>query len=136
MEKWTDMLLSLIREPREAAELAFDVQRVREWSRLARTTRSFGSSRWLAFTAIAAGQRDGRATTGNEDLNGRIAAAVLACLPPAAFNSVGGLASELERSLTQVASDAQAMRARPAAPPHSGGATEGWNLRQRKTGSG
>jgi len=111
IERWTDMLLSLLKLRDGVTEFAFDPQRVRDWADVG----GVGDRSWkgnpntsLALSALAGARQEAHGTlTENEDLNWKIASSVLACLPPELFDSLGHPISAFQQSLIQVVADSQ-----------------------------
>lgn len=112
-ERWTDLLIGhlavehdvceLAANPDVAREFADDLQHHRGWSP--------DSQAWpLVMASLRSGFRQGIATRSpNGDLNRRIAAGVLACLPPDLFDSTGLLQSLWMARISHAADDAQCL---------------------------
>jgi hypothetical protein len=109
-ERWNDMLLGYFPESTDAAEFAFSRARVKEFAADARAS-IHAETAWsllLASLRIAY-QRQSCATSPNEDLNRRVAAGVLACLPSELFESTGTLNSLWVLRMQHAANDTQGM---------------------------
>ncbi|MBC8356175.1 MAG: hypothetical protein H8E66_29715 [Planctomycetes bacterium] len=109
-ERWNDMLLGYLPERVDAAEFGFSMARVREFT--ADTQNSpHPETAWsllLASLRIAY-QRHAHSSSPNEDLNCRVAAGILACLPGELFESTGTMKSLWLLRMQHAASDTQGM---------------------------
>jgi hypothetical protein len=112
-ERWTDFLLAEIAPLTDVAEFAHEVERVRDFAsdvprtalgRLALTRRAL-----MAASLRAAFDRHARTPSPNQDLNARIAAAIVGCFPPELFDGCGVFRSAWLARLTTAADDAQTM---------------------------
>lgn len=109
-ERWNDMLLGYLPESTEAAEFAFSPARVKEFAADARDSIQPETAWSLLLTSLRiAYQRQTCATSPNEGLNRRVAAAVLACLPSELFESTGTLKSLWLLRMQHAANDTQGM---------------------------
>lgn len=124
-ERWTDLLVGHVclehdvsrfaPNPETALEFASDLRHQQSWS--------VESQAWpLALASLRAAFRQGTsAPTSNGELNRRIAAGVLACLPPELFDATGLVQSLWMARITRAADDAEglisAMFASESRPP-------------------
>ena len=112
-ERWTDLLVGHIclehdasrfaANPETALEFASDLRHQRAWSA--------DSQAWpLVLASLRAAFRQGlSAPSPNGDLNRRIAAGVLACLPPELFDATGLVQSLWMTRITRAADDAEGL---------------------------
>ena len=112
-ERWTDLLVGHIclehdvsrfaANPETALEFASDLRHQRAWSA--------DSQAWpLVLASLRAAFRQGLSEPSpNGDLNRRIAAGVLACLPPELFDATGLVQSLWMTRITRAADDAEGL---------------------------
>jgi hypothetical protein len=109
-ERWNDVLLGYLPESTDVAEFAFSVARVKEFAADAQSS-THPETAWsllLASLRIAY-QRHISPSSPNEDLNRRVAAGILACLPGELFESTGTIKSLWMLRMQHAASDTQGM---------------------------
>jgi hypothetical protein len=109
-ERWSDMLLGYLPESADTAKFAFSTARVKEFAADARGS-VHSETAWsllLASLRIAY-QKQTCDPSPNEDLNRRVAAGVLACLPSELFESTGTLKSLWLLRMQHAANDTQGM---------------------------
>jgi hypothetical protein len=112
-ERWTDLLVGhiclehdvsrLAPNPETALEFASDLRHQQAWST--------DSQAWpLVLASLRAAFREGTSSPApNGDLNRRIAAGVLACLPPELFDATGLVQSLWMARITRAADDAEGL---------------------------
>jgi hypothetical protein len=92
-ERWNDMLVGYLLATGEISEFAFDADLAAEFGRDFRgqhAWRGEGTAWPIVMASLQAGGRTAvPVDTPNRDLNGQIGAAVLACFPIDAFDSIG-----------------------------------------------
>jgi len=109
-ERWSDMLLGYLPDGEEVTEFAFSPARVKEFADDAKVS-AHPETAWsllLASLRIAY-QRQTYSSSPNEDLNRRVAAGILACLPSELFETTGTLKSLWLLRLQHAANDTQGM---------------------------
>lgn len=92
VERWTDLLLGVLGGVEHAADLAFDIHRVRQFANDPPLESSSSDllPQQLIFASLRAAFQNGLSSASpNADLNEQIAAAILGCLPPESFDSLG-----------------------------------------------
>ena len=113
VERWIDMLVGGVLEGDDLTQFAIDPDRAREFAADLRERRQqpLALHAWqLTLASLKAAfrpQRENR--SGNDDLNTRIATAVVACFPPDLFDATGVLQSLWVVRLSNVTADAQGM---------------------------
>jgi len=112
-ERWTDLLVGHLARYGDVAEFAIDVDRAIEFSRDLefQTDQESGRHAWplLQASLRAAFQRGLAPVSPNEDVNAKIAAAVLSCFPADLFDSTGLFRSLWLDRMANVTSDVQGM---------------------------
>lgn len=109
-ERWNDMLLGYLPESTDVTEFAFSAERVKEFAADARASIHPETARSLLLASLRiAYQRHLGPSSPNEDLNRRVAAGVLACLPSEMFESTGTMKSLWLLRMQHAASDTQGM---------------------------
>jgi hypothetical protein len=107
-ERWTDMLLALL-QVSNVADFGFEHLRIKQWSRAARNDQprhGLSVIQSLALTTLATNDlKSSPRMTENSDLNRRIAASIVGCLPTSIFDSLGSPMSLLQMSIFQSAPD-------------------------------
>lgn len=112
VERWTDLLVSQVNVLSCVTEFGFDAHRVRDFSRdMQHASRTRGDFTWeltiaslrAAFSSTATG------LGANRDLNERIAASVLGCLPDLNFDPASPFKSAWLLRLNQNAADSEGM---------------------------
>lgn len=109
-ERWNDMLLGYLQKSAEVGEFAFSTARVKEFAADAQAS-IHPETAWsllLASLRIAY-QRHMCPSSPNEDLNRRVAAGILACLPGELFESTGTIKSLWLLRMQHAATDTQGM---------------------------
>ncbi len=109
-ERWNDMLLGYLPESADTADFAFSVARVKEFAADARASTNPEIARSLLLASLRiAYQRHMGSSSPNEDLNRRVAAGILACLPAELFESAGTIKSLWLLRMQHAANDTQGM---------------------------
>ena len=112
-ERWTDMLVGYLAGLHDVSEFAIDPERAEEFAEdlSYRSRLPGGRHAWpLVQASLRAGFSQGLAATSpNADLNRKIAAAILSCLPPEVFDGTGLFRSIWMVRLTNATSDVQGM---------------------------
>ncbi|MDA1052589.1 MAG: hypothetical protein O3C40_19200 [Planctomycetota bacterium] len=109
-ERWNDLLLGYLPNTADVAEFAFSAARVKEFAADRRASASPETAWSLLVASLRiAYQRQTCATSPNEDLNRRVAAGILACLPGELFESTGTIKSLWLLRMQHAASDTQGM---------------------------
>lgn len=109
-ERWVDLLLSLQDEPRDVAEFAFRPARLHEFSVQWRRGPTGQAQRSLTLASLRLAYQSGLSTvTPNADLNRKIAAGVMGCLGPDAFDSTGLMKSMWLETMGRTVDDAQGL---------------------------
>ncbi len=109
-ERWNDMLLGHLPDTTNIAEFAFSPARVKEFADDAKVSLHSETAWSLLLASLRiAYQNPSSATSPNEDLNRRVAAGVLACLPSELFESTGTLKSLWLLRMQHAANDTQGM---------------------------
>lgn len=112
-ERWTDLLVGHLAVEHDVCDVAANPTVAREFAEDLRQHRgwSLEGQAWpLAMASLRSAFRQGvSAHSPNGDLNGRIAAGVLACLPPDLFDSTGILRSLWMTRISHAADDAQGL---------------------------
>ena len=109
-ERWTDVLLGYLPESADMAEFAFSMARVKEFAADAQASIHPETARSLLLASLRiAYQRHMCSPSPNEDLNRRLAAGILACLPGALFESTGTIKSLWMLRMQHAAHDTQGM---------------------------
>jgi hypothetical protein len=127
-ERWIDVLVGHLATHENVAQLAIDPLRAKDFAAdMGRQSRGRGGR--FAWPLVQASLRTAFSRglcpySPNSDLNAKIAEAVIACFPPAAFGATGLLYSAWMLRIARVAGDAQGMldelivgRERPAGVP-------------------
>ena len=121
------MLIGYLADLCDAGEFAVDPARARDFAADlgGRNGHQGGRRAWLLVqAALSAAFRGGlRPSSPNADLNARLAAGILACFPPQAFDSTGLLRTLHGLRMSRSADDAEGMlqqllAAEPPQPPH------------------
>lgn len=96
-ELWTDTLLAALGDENGSSDLAFDRRRVESLAGdlHQQPRRGIGNPAWQVVLASlrAAIQREELLVAANDDLNQQVAAGIIACFSPNAFDAVGNLTS-------------------------------------------
>jgi hypothetical protein len=112
-ERWTDLLIGHVCNEHDVSEFAANPAVAREFAADLRNHQGWSteSQAWplLLASLRAAFRQDVAAVSPNRDLNRRIAAGVLACLPPELFDSTGLLRSLWMTRISHAADDAQGL---------------------------
>ncbi|MEI8373952.1 MAG: hypothetical protein WCJ35_14080 [Planctomycetota bacterium] len=112
-ERWTDLLVGHLARYGDVAEFAIDVDRAVEFSRDLefQTDQEGGRHAWplLQASLRAAFQRGLAPVSPNEDLNAKIASAILSCFPSDLFDSIGLFRSLWLHRMSNVTSDVEGM---------------------------
>ncbi len=109
-ERWTDLLLSLLPDPQQAAEFSFDADRMRDFAEPKETGSGAQLRRALIVATLRMSFQDGLSwVTPNADLNRRIAAGILGCFSERLFDTTGLLKSLWLQRLAEAASDTQVL---------------------------
>lgn len=112
-ERWTDLLIGHLAVEHDVCELSANPSVAREFADDLRHHRGWSpdNQAWpLAMASLRSAFRQGISTRSpNGDLNRRIAAGVLACLPPDLFDSTGLLQSLWMARISHAADDAQCL---------------------------
>lgn len=111
-ERWTDLLIGHVCNEHDVSEFAANPAVAREFAADLRDHRGWSteSQAWpLLLASLRAAFQGVVAVSPNSDLNRRIAAGVLACLPPELFDSTGLLQSLWMTRISQAADDAQGL---------------------------
>jgi hypothetical protein len=110
VERWTDLLLGRLSGYCQPTRLAFDVERVADFSADFRPSPGGNELAWnLALASTRMSLRTLTQTTVNVDLNRQIASAVLACLGDDVYDAFGLCRSLWLERLSRTASDTQGM---------------------------
>lgn len=128
-ERWTDILLGYLLQHGDVKHFAFDPQRAADfaddlaWQR----GRPGGQYAWpLTLVALrGAFEQDRTAHTPNPDANARVAASILACFPPEAFDGTGQFRSLWLLRLASTSADAQGLIADLLGPDSAHSASDG-----------
>ena len=112
-ERWTDLLLSHVAGSPDLSRLAFDVDRANDFGESAerqRRARARQQAHSLTLGSLRSSFQAGLCETSpNADLNARIAAGVVACFPPDAFDPTGIVRSLWLSRVQNTAADAEAL---------------------------
>jgi hypothetical protein len=112
-ERWTDMLVGYLAGVHDISEFAIDPERAEEFAEdlSYRSRLPGGRHAWpLIQASLRSGFSKGLAPTSpNADLNQKIAASILSCLPPEVFDGTGLFRSIWMTRLSNVTSDTQGM---------------------------
>lgn len=109
-ERWNDMLLSYLPTKTDLSEFAFSTARVKEFAIDARESEHAETAWTLLLASLRlAYQRHDCEPSPNEDLNVRVAAAILECLPGELFDSTGSIKSLWLLRMQHAANDTQGM---------------------------
>lgn len=113
VERWTDLILGRLGEPFDFASVAFDSARARDFTEDFSPATHSKTSRdaWALLTASlrATFFKRLQSDSSSEELNSRIAGAILACFPAEMFDSVGVYHSLWQSRLSAMTSDTQVM---------------------------
>ena len=113
VERWTDLILGRLGEPFDFSSVAFDAGRARDFAEDFSPATHSKTSRdaWALLTASlrATFSRRLESDSPSEELNSRIAGAILACFPAEMFDSVGVYHSLWQSRLSAMTSDTQVM---------------------------
>jgi hypothetical protein len=113
VERWVDLLVGGLLEDNEVNQFAIDPQRAREFAADLREHRQqpLAQHAWqLTLASLKSAFRPQQDShSGNDDVNTRIAAAIVACFPPELFDATGVLQSLWVVRLTNATTDAQGM---------------------------
>jgi hypothetical protein len=141
-ERWCDMLMGYLLACGDVSQFAADPRRCRDFAAdLGEQSRAAGGRHAWSLVQVslrAAFRHDLAPVSPNAEFNAQIAAAVLACIPQAAFDSTGILRSLWATRLLEAANDAQGLldelleSARPLPPADD--APAGWSNRSRRFG--
>jgi len=109
-ERWSDVLLGYLPESADRAEFAFSIARVKEFAADAKASIHPETARSLLLASLRiAYQRHLCLYSPNQDLNRRVAAGILACLPGELFESTGTIKSLWLLRMQHAANDTQGM---------------------------
>ncbi len=109
-ERWNDVLLSQLSAVADVSEFAFSASRVRDFAGEVRTSRDRATAWSLLLAALrVAYQYPAPAESPNADVNSRVAAGILGCLPRELFESTGMLKSMWLWRIQHAASDTQGL---------------------------
>jgi hypothetical protein len=112
-DRWCDMLVGYLLASGDVSEFAADPARARDFAAdLCDQSQSAGGRHAWSLVQVslrAAFRHDLAPVSPHADLNTQIAAAVLACIPEAAFDSTGILRTLWAARLLQAANDAQGL---------------------------
>ena len=112
-ERWTDLLIGHLLPWGDVGQFAFDRERARDFSHSAEHHRRAGAnhpSHRLLIGSLRTSFETGLCgQSPNADLNARIAAAVVACFPPEAFDADGALGRLWTTRMQATADDAVEM---------------------------
>ncbi len=112
-ERWTDLLLSHVAGAPNLSRLAFDADRTKDFGESAerqRRAQARQQAQSLTIGSLRSSFQTGLSETSpNADLNARIAAGVVACFPPDAFESTGIVQSLWLSRVQNTAADAEAL---------------------------
>ena len=112
-ERWTDMLVGYLTGLHDVSEFAVEPGRAKDFAEdlQYRSDLKGGRHAWpLVLTSLRASFREGLcATSPNADLNGQIAAAILACFQAELFDSTGMFRSLWMTRLCNATDDAQGL---------------------------
>lgn len=108
-ERWTDLLLSRLIPATDVSEFAFSPARAAAFGEDARGSVDPQMAWSLLLASMRVAYQRSFTATCNGDLNARIAAGVLACLPSELFDSTGTLKSLWLLRMQHAASDTQGM---------------------------
>jgi hypothetical protein len=129
-ERWTDVLLGCLTESSEIAEFAFSIARVKDFGADIRASVHSETARSLLLASLrVAYQRHNCPASPNEDLNRRVAAGILACLPSELFESTGAIKSLWLLRMQHAANDTQGMIEQLIALDTSSADDPTWELR-------
>ncbi len=112
-ERWTDLLLGYLAHHHDVSDAAFDASRAQDFAADLRDRRQDATSPLARQLILASLRTDFFQSTSpvvsNSDLNTRVAAAILACLPAELFDSHGLVKSLWSVRLMGTTSETQAM---------------------------
>lgn len=109
-ERWNDALLGYIESVADVSEFAFSASRVKEFAADTKTSVNPESAWSLLLASLRiAYQRHACASSPNEELNRRVTAGILACLPSELFESSGAFKSLWLLRMQHAANDTQGM---------------------------
>jgi hypothetical protein len=109
-ERWTDVLMSHLADVVDIHEFAFSPSRCREFAEDSRSSPNCEMAWSLLLASLrTAYQRSSHLPSVNDDLNSRIAAGILACLPAELFDATGMLKSLWVVRMQHAATDTQGM---------------------------
>ncbi|MBP85339.1 MAG: hypothetical protein CMJ64_01265 [Planctomycetaceae bacterium] len=108
-ERWTDLLLGRLSPTCDVSEFAFSAARAVEFGEDARESVDPEVAWSLLLASMRVAYQRGLTATGNDDLNSRVAAGILACFPGELFDSTGTLKSLWLVRMQHAASDTQGM---------------------------
>jgi hypothetical protein len=109
-ERWNDVLLGYLPESADVGEFAFSAARVKQFAADVRASVHPETAWSLLLASLRmAYQRHACPSSPNEDLNRRVAAGILACLPGELFESTGTIKSLWLLRMQHAASDTQGM---------------------------
>lgn len=112
-ERWSDLLVAQLACFGDMTALAHDLGRMRDFADELgdRTNAAVERSRWSVLQTSLRASFDSlrRAASPNADLNGQIAASILACYPPELFDGAGVFRASWLARLTATVDDAEAL---------------------------
>lgn len=109
-ERWNDMLLGQLPDSSEVAEFAFSPARVKEFFDETKGSVHTETAWSLLLASLRVSyQKQTCTVSANEDLNCRVAAGILACLPSELFETTGTLKSLWLLRMQHAANDTQGM---------------------------
>ena len=112
-ERWTDLLVGYLTGLEDVADFAVEPDRARDFAEDLRYRSNLAGGRqaWpLVLSSLRAAFRQGlTGESPNADLNGQIAASILACFPAELFDSTGLFRSLWLTRLTNMVGDTQGM---------------------------